>query len=38
MNKGYKEAKAEIAARKTEGPHKYLTDVKDTFYRAEEEL
>jgi hypothetical protein len=38
MKKGYKDAKAEMTTRLSSGPHQYYIDVKDTFYREEDEL
>jgi hypothetical protein len=38
MKKGYSDAKAEMRSGITEKPHKYYVDVKDTFYRGEDEL
>lgn len=49
MKKGYKDVKSKMIelirpigidakAEMHEGPHKFSVDIKDTFYRSEEEL
>jgi hypothetical protein len=38
MKKGYNDAKDEMSNRASKGSYRFVVDVKDTFYRDQDEL